>query len=363
MATHLSPEEIREVLEENKDLKKKLIEITSQSDNSRERVINTSKKAARLWAGSNLNTSFDRVYDELPMVTKSAFAQLSASIIKRLTRVGFFAVLFAVIPAFLLVIQTYILYQQNQKIQKQVYLEEANRRNNLVFLMDNVLDIVHDEVGGASSSNLTKSTTARIKSLMYGFRPYKFLDGEELTKPLSPEKGQFLLALINSGISKTSMKSIYNASFNNVYLKDANMFGAFLETADMPSSDLEGVDLYSANLKDANLYDVNLQNTQLGKADLTNADLRSADLRYANLAGATLSGAFLEDANFEGTNLTGASLEGAHVGSSNWLDDLDNWYVIGADDIENAYTLDGPHTNEYDTDYYIIEAKNNRKKK
>lgn len=356
MSTHLSNEEIQKVLKENEDLKKRLNELSSESHITNKQVLKSSLKGAKLWAGADLNTSFDRVYEELPLVTKPAFAQLSASIVKRLTRVGVFAVLFAVIPAFLLVIQTVILFQQNEKIQKQVYLEEASRRNNLVFLMDNVLDIAHDELAG--SSNLSTPTIARIKSLMYGFRPYRFLEDEELTKPLSPEKGQFLLALINSGINEKSLKKIFSASFNNVYLKEANMFGVYLENIDMPSSDLEGVDLFKANLTNANLYDVNLKNAQLGKAIFKNADLSTAQLDGANLIGAILDGAFLEGATIEGANLKGASLEGAHISYESWIDDLDSWNVLGAEEIQNKYITDGPHINEYDKEYYIIKSLN-----
>jgi len=223
MASQLSDQEIKDLLQENKNLRKRLDAISSSHTSSKKRFVKTSIKGIKFWAGADLNSSFDRVYEELPAVTKPAFAQLSASIVKRLTRIGFFAILFAVIPAFLLLIQTTILYQQNNKLEKQndkieqqVYLEEASRRNNLVFLMDNVLDIVHDEL--EISPRLTPSTIARIQSLMYGFRPYKFLEDDKLTKPLSPEKGQFLLALINSGISDSSIQKIFTASFNNVYL-------------------------------------------------------------------------------------------------------------------------------------------------
>jgi uncharacterized protein YjbI with pentapeptide repeats len=355
----LSTEEIQRVLQENKDLKKQLDRISSGQKANHKRFFKTSIRGVKFWAGADLNSSFDRVYQELPSVTKPAFAQLSASIVKRLTRVGFFAILFAVIPAFFLLIQTVILFQQNKKleqqndkIEQQVYLEEANRRNNLVFLMDNVLDIVHDEL--EQSPGLTPPTIARIQSLMYGFRPYKFLEDDKLTKPLSPEKGQFLLALINSGISKRSMQKIFNTSFNNVYLKGATMFEVNLENVDMPASDLQGADLYNANLKNANLNATNLSYAQLRKANLANAYLQASQLTNANLTDVILDGAFLEGANLENANLTNTSLDGAHVGSKKWLDELKDWNITGADTILNTYSLDGPHTNEYDDEYYIV---------
>lgn len=357
-----SNEKIEQILQENKDLQEQVNTLLLAKSTGKKKFLKTSIRGIRFWAGADLNKSFDRVYDELPTVTKPAFAELSASIVKRLTRIGFFAILFAVIPAFLLLIQTGILFQQNKKleiqndkIEQQVYLEEASRRNNLVFLMDNVLDIVHDEL--ETSSRLSKATIARIQSLMYGFRPYKFLENDKLTKPLSPEKGQFLLALINSGISEASLQKIFKTSFNNVYLKDANMFGVNLENVDMPASDLQGADLYNANLKNANLYGANLISSQLRKAQLGYADLRSAQLLNADLTDAVLDNAFLENAILENTNLTRASLQGIHVQSKDWIQQLKKWEVIGADVISNSYFLDGPHTNEYDQEYYILKLK------
>ena len=357
-----SKEEISNILEENKALKKQLKAVSSSQKGSKRQFLSASIKGIRFWAGADLNNSFDRVYEELPAVTKPAFAELSASIVKRLTRIGFFAIIFAVVPAFLLLIQTAILYQQNNKLEKQnvkieqqVYLEEASRRNNLVFLMDNVLDIVHDEL--QSSSRLTPSTIARIQSLMYGFRPYRFLENDKLTKPLSPEKGQFLLALINSGISDSSLQKIFNASFNNVYLKEANLFGVNLENVDMPASELQGTDFYNANLKNANLSGANLAYAQLRKAKLNNADLSNAQLDNADLSTAVLEGAFLKNTTLKNANLQGTALNGVHVASKDWLNQLNEWNVIGAETITQAYTIDGPHTNEFDAEYYILIPK------
>ena len=369
----LSEENIQQVLQENKalqlenqELKEKLDILTSEQKHKKTKLIKASIRGVGIWAGSDLKNSFNSAFEELPNVSKKSAAQLSASLAKRLTRIGLFTILFAVIPALVLLVQTTILFQQNekletqnQKIQKQVYLEEASRRNNLVFLMDNVLDIIHDELNESQSRKLDKSTIARVKSLMYGFRPYKFLEGEELTEPLSPEKGQFLLALIHSDINTKSMQDIFRASFNNVYLKGANLFGVSLENIDMPSSDLQDADLWQSNLKNANLHKVNFKNTRLGKANLSYADLQYAQLNNANLSNAILEGAFLENATLENTNLTGASLHNMHVASEDWLENLKKWNVIGANEIMDKYTINGPHKNEFDNEYYIVERKGN----
>jgi len=348
-------EQNQELVKENDALKTEIKQLSKNSKAQKKAVFNTTIKGVRLWAGADLKESFDQVYDELPLVTKSAFAQLSASLVKRLTRIGFFTILFAIIPTFLILIQTGILFQQNNKLEQQVYLEEASRRNNLVFLMDNVLDQIQRELVSSSSKNLSKPLIARVKSLMYGFRPYRFLEGDILTSPLSPEKGQFLLALIHSGINTKSMQDIFKASFGNVYLKNANLFEVNLENIDMPDANLQGADLWRANFKNANLQNTNLKDARLNSAKLTNTDLRGTQLQRAILTNASLNGAFLENANFQDADLQGVDLDGAHIASNDWFDQLDSWDVIGEEEISNTYTISDSETNEYGETYYILQ--------
>lgn len=345
--------------QENALLKTQLKE---QSTSHKKVVFTTTLKGIQLWAGSDLKKSFDQVYQELPDVSKSSFAQLSASFVKRITRIGLFTLLFAVIPAFLILVQTAILFQQNKKldiqndrIQQQVYLEEASRRNNLVFLMDNVLDQVHDEL--QISKTISQPLTARIQALLYGFRPYRFLEDEILTKPLSPEKGQFLLAIINSGMNTRSVQNIFSASFGNVYLKRANLFGAQLSNIDMPDADLSYADLWNANLKGANLKNSNFAGTQLNSAILTNADLKGAQLEGATLTKAVLDGAFLENTQLANSDMRGASLINVHVDSEDWLEDLKEANVLGADQLIATYQVQGPESDENNEQYFVVSLK------
>lgn len=347
---------------ENTELKKRLKQLQEDKASTNKAVFDTTVKGVRLWAGADLKKSFDQVYNELPEVSKSSFAQLSASLVKRLTRIGLFTLLFAIIPAFLILIQTGILFQQNKKldiqndrIQQQVYLEEASRRNNLVFLMDNVLDQVHDEL--EVSKSISQPLIARIQSLLYGFRPYRFLEDEVLTSPLSPEKGQFLLAIINSGMNDRSVQRIFAASFSNVYLKRANLFGAQLSNIDMPDADVSYADLWKANLKGANLKNSNLEAAQLSNANLSNADLKGAQLAGAILAKAILDGAFLENVHLENSDMRGVSLNKAHVDSKDWLEELKDLGVLGADQLMGKYKIEGPEVDENDSAYFIVSLK------
>ena len=156
------------------DLKAQVKAYEQEKKESRGQNVRITKRLVKWWAGGELTSSFYKLYDELPKVSKQTFAEFSASIVRRFTRLGFFAVLFAVLPVSILIIQTFIFKNQttilkeqttvlkeqtkkidiqnalfenqNKKIDTQIALEEASRRNNLVLLMDNILEKVNTEL-------------------------------------------------------------------------------------------------------------------------------------------------------------------------------------------------------------------------
>jgi len=80
------------------------------------------------------------------------------------------------------------------------------------------------------------------------------------------------------------------------------------------------VDLYGAYLEHANLEDISLFGAVLGPAILKDANLERADLVSAYLQGANLRGANLRGANLQGANLWGANLQGANLQGANLRD-------------------------------------------
>ena len=68
-----------------------------------------------------------------------------------------------------------------------------------------------------------------------------------------------------------------------------------------------------ADLRNANLYGADLHTADPGRAHLANANLIGADLRYAILCYANLRGASLHYANPEGVDLTYANLYGTEL--------------------------------------------------
>lgn len=105
--------------------------------------------------GHRLHTSVDQLFDEIEKhkISKGTLSKVSKHVLWRLTRIGLFAIMAALIPVAFIALQAYLLSNQNQlllnqneRIEIQNNLIEADRRSSLVFLMSNVLDRVDAEI-------------------------------------------------------------------------------------------------------------------------------------------------------------------------------------------------------------------------
>lgn len=103
-----------------------------------------------------------------------------------------------------------------------------------------------------------------------------------------------------------------NANFNNANLSYANLSQSYLIGANLSESYLVG-----ANLSYANLIEATLIKADLRKANLDGAYLSDANLSYANLTDANLSNADLSDANLKGANFKNSVVTKAIFSSSN----------------------------------------------
>lgn len=258
--------------------------------------------------------------------------------------------------------QKLLLEDQNKKIEAK--LEVFNRRNNLTLLMNNVLDRVEDELKQKDSS-LSKPLIARIQALGQGFEPYEFIDytlknsldkdRSRLTKLISPQRGQLLLSLANSGLGRETMllickktpfdrASLKSAHLSKTYLRRVHLLGADLTGADLSGADLNGADLFTANLTGATLTGATLRRANLTGAILLGATLREADLTGADFTGINLKDADLTNANLLGvnlreTNLKEADFTGANLRKTNLLEaDLTGANLLGADLTESDLT-------------------------
>ncbi|QKX05244.1 pentapeptide repeat-containing protein [Aquimarina sp. TRL1] len=348
---------------ENKELKKRLGKINKQKQKSNKIKKGLIGLLSVPLFGVPLKKSISNAiheYKERKSVSVDTVSDVTSNVIWRVTRIGLFAILMAVIPSLVLLYQTKLLYNQNAMIKSQNSLIEADRRSSLVTVMGDVLSDVNQELKNKASGerSISRTLEARIVSLSMAMKPYQFKENDQLIeKPISPEKGQLLFALLRSQIGKQSSRDIFlTGDFNYTSLKNANLGrGALLQFARLNHSDFSGSEIVEGNLKRVELKEANLTGTFLSESDLSQANLYKADMKKAeligvnftnaNLFGVDLTGANLSEATLWGTklkkaNLTAVKLDNAIVHREDWIayvsDSLD---LDGGSDIRKNYRL------------------------
>lgn len=274
-------------------------------------------------------------------------------------------------------VQTSLIEHQNSRLDQQTYLQEAGRRSSLVFLFSNIMDAIDkelkDDYGQDSIRNLSPQLIGRIIALSTRLKPYQYLDGDTLIgKPLSPERGQLLVSLVESQLDSNTYGQIFwKGRFEFAVLKEINLEDANLIGVDLKDANLERADLIWANLKGANLRGVNLKEAclvwaRLEWAYLKNAYLREANLERANLYKANLKRANLYKTNLKFADLRGADLRGAKLRDVKTLNTLffktleQNVKIVAY--LEHDYLVDpSPQYEEWDKrkkhPYYLIKRK------
>lgn len=263
------------------------------------------------------------------------------------------------------IIGTVVLLRQNQLLEVQNQLVEGQRRSSLIFMMSNIMDKVDEEIKVQKDAirkklyeaesveeitdpkvkldqiqkiengidtlkwRLSSSLIGRIAALSQAFKPHQFLDADSLSLPLSPERGQLLMALTKIDLDSTTYARVYaTATFAQADLRGADLRAANLQKANLTDANLSYANLYRANLQDCNLKRALLiaselikaklsaavlEEAQLSEAQLDSAELYGANLQYAQLVQSELVGAHLKEANLQGAVLTEANLVGADM--------------------------------------------------
>jgi uncharacterized protein YjbI with pentapeptide repeats len=134
-----------------------------------------------------------------------------------------------------------------------------------------------------------------------------------------------------------------------LYLRYADLTGAYLEDADLESAELGGARLTGAYLNNVNLHNAHLNGAELAGVDLYGVRLDGAELNGAHLNGSILAAAHMEGASLFVAHLNDVNLDDAHLNGAD-LDeaDLTAAYLTGADltgaHLERAH-LTGAHLN------------------
>ncbi|TXF81086.1 hypothetical protein FUA23_22085 [Neolewinella aurantiaca] len=191
----------------------------------------------------------------------------------------------------LVVIQNDLIKSQNNRIEQQTYLQEAERRSSLIFLLGNILDKIDEEVKIDQSRNLSPQLIGNIISLSSRLRPYKFLEADSLiSKEVSPERGQLFVSLINSELSEATYKKIFmNCDFSYALIENVNV-----------NIDMDYVNLSNSYIVRSRFNSISLRNSNFENSLLIDNTFYGCDLRYSKLTADTIhsefDGSFLDRA-------------------------------------------------------------------
>ncbi len=311
---------------------------------------------------------------------------LTASIIKRLFRIHFITFLIALIPLILLFQQNRILRsqttlfekqnekldsqnelfskqneyfdKQNLRLDQQTYLLESQRRSSLSFEFNSILNNINDQL--EKSKQISNSLKGRIIAISRSLKPYKYLNnnGKLIDKPLSPERGQLLIALTNSDIDKTQLQEIFEAgdfsysdlgsediegglifrdiNFTKINLKKSNLRNVQFYDCTFAKGDISKCDLFSSFFTNCILDDVDLSTSSLAITHFINTSLKNTEFggNYYNqikFKGCFLPKAekFFDYSNVKSNVASNVSLDGAFVPNKNWLYNFANQNTKG----------------------------------
>src|SRR5258708_15643714 len=136
-----------------------------------------------------------------------------------------------------------------------------------------------------------------------GYRPYADLTEATLSTP--PPRGTVW--------TDETVEKISGARLNQMNLRFARGYRAFLTNAKLWRANLEGAYLSEADLRGANLREALLRSAILDRAQLTHAALLSAQPTLANLTAADLPFADLSYGTFENAVISNARASGASL--------------------------------------------------
>ncbi|HYL83781.1 MAG TPA: pentapeptide repeat-containing protein [Candidatus Angelobacter sp.] len=161
----------------------------------------------------------------------------------------------------------------------------------------------YDRSGGADESPADPRRWAAMVFQSVGYRPYADLTEATLSRPLP------------SGMAWTeeNMEKISGAHLNQMNLRYARAYRAFLANAKLWRANLEGGYFSEADLRNSNLRESLLRNGIFDRAMLSHAVLVSANATGANFSGADLRFSDLSYGIFENAVLSNARLAGASL--------------------------------------------------
>ena len=279
------------------------------------------------YATKPLYGSVSKLVDQLAdrKVERDTVKDVLYATLRRLTRVGFLTMTIALAPLVMALLQTYYLKKQNEKldvqnkrIEQQTYLQEAERRSSLVFLFDNIMNKIDEELrSNPEQRDLSPQLIGRIVALTKALKPYRYLEGDTITTRMtSPERGQVLLSLIASRLSHNTCDQIFLlADFSYATLQNVNLDGTYLRNINLSNALLQSVSLTGADLSHANFDGAEITDAHVQWAGMRAkaAFFDFANFHKAHLVDSDFGGSYLDFANFTGAWLHNVTFQRAFL--------------------------------------------------
>ena len=161
----------------------------------------------------------------------------------------------------------------------------------------------YDRSAGPDGSPADVRRWASLVFQSIGYRPYSDLTEATLSSP--PPRG--------AAWTDETVEKISGARLNQVNLRFARGYRAFLINAKLWRANLEGAYLSEADLRGVNLREALLRSAIFDRAQVSHAVLVSAEATGANFAGADLRFADLSYGTFENAILSNAKISGASL--------------------------------------------------
>ncbi|MEM6685187.1 MAG: pentapeptide repeat-containing protein, partial [Bacteroidota bacterium] len=281
---------------QNKELKAKLDAIEQSNRKRRKFFFRFSGSLATAFIGRGLKASIKDTLTEFnteKKISAETASNLGTHLVLRLTRIGVFAFVIAILPTLFLIIQTVYLGKQNDKIDKQnelitnqnarleqqTYLQEAGRRSSLVFLMNNVLDKMDEELKDTLNKdrNLSDQLIGRIVSLSKSLKPYKYLENDSLSMTLSPERGQLLVNLMKANLGFTTYNKIFeNGDFSYSELNNISFFNNFFGDINLSNSKFTNVEFNDCKFSASNFSNSIISNLSFQESTIYHIDVSNS---------------------------------------------------------------------------------------
>jgi uncharacterized protein YjbI with pentapeptide repeats len=269
----------------------------------------------------------ERIKNDIPTLLDLHFMGRINTYISKVF-IGAFSIAFGFLSTIVLLEQNKKIEIQNQRLNQQLYLQEAERRSSLVFLFSNIMDAINNELkedyAKDNIRNLSPQLIGRIISLSHRLEPYQYLDADTLIgMPLSPERGQLLINLVESQLDTLSYKKIWlktdfsYSDLKGILFEDTvYLVGINLERSNLTEATLKGARLNHANLSNALMTNINLERSNISHGNLANALLTEANLANSNLTNINLNSIYANSINLNNTILKNGTLNRANIRNS-----------------------------------------------